>query len=72
MRASGDSEYVFATATLRGPLGLASSSVRLNLSSFLTCNLEDSKQTTNPVHSCDRVSFMRSEKASARAIDRLI
>src|SRR6267142_4003061 len=69
MRASGDSEYVFAAATLPSPLGLASSSVRLNLSSFPSCNLEDSKQTTNRGQSCGPVFFMRSEKASARAID---
>ena len=54
MRASGDSEYVFAAATLPSPLGLASSSVRLNLSFFPSCNLEDSKQTTNRGQTCGR------------------
>jgi hypothetical protein len=72
MRASGDSEYVFATATLPRHVGLDFKLGSLNLSSLPSCNLEDSKQTTNRGQSCGPVSFMRREKASARAIDGLV
>ena len=52
--------------------GLASSSVRLNLSSFPSWQPGRFKATDKPWAELWPVSFMRSEKASARAIDGLV
>src|SRR5262245_38351259 len=72
MRASGDSEYVFATTTLPRPLGLTSGSVRWICHHSRVAIWKDSKQTTNRGQHCAPVSFMQREKASARTTDGLV